>query len=360
MKRGCLIVLIAVPLILLAALAYAYYNARSTYGLAPAERISHETIVTPETRLRVVLNRDKLLPYLKGLVPPTGVPMPWYVQKFVGDPGQALDEFMPYEVALLGSADYKENHYLATFFVNERLLGPAITTLVRAQLAAQEKAVRADAKSPASQVFRSLKFQEDYVDNSQRGILRSTIGLPMPAGMQNRVLRTWPVDKSPSAEKIEGGNLLELVIDNKTGELMTIMGTVGKANNQTLDQVFAIPDVEAAIRAIDVFRAAGNFTGEDELTVVFKVSMNTDDFMTRIKILAAFTMGFEGTAGLNQPSFAGAKGELAKLGLKADYLDGQKPVFDGNTLIASFVVSGFRPMLQQQVDTLIAQLGAIQ
>jgi len=359
-KRGCLIVLIAVPVIVISALAYAYYNARSTYGLAPAEPVSHDTIATPETRMRLVISRDKLLPYLIGLLPPTGIPMPWYVEQLVGGPAQALEEFLPYEVALLGSADYKDNRYNTTLFVNERVLGPLFTQLVQAQMAEQEKRSHSEASTPSAQFFRSLKFQEGYIDNSTRGVVRTSVGLPLPAGMQNRVLRSWPVDKSASTEKIEGGNLVELLVDNKTGELMTILGTVGKANNQTLDQVFAIPDIEPAIRAIDVFRAAGNLTGDDELTVVFKVSMNTDDFMTRMKILAAFTVGFEGTVAMGQPGFIGAKGELAKRGLIADYLDGQKPTFDGNMLVASFVVTGFRPVLQQQVDALAAQLATLQ
>lgn len=361
MKRGCLIVLIAVPLLILAAAAYAYYSVKSSYGLSPAEPVSHETLASGETRLRVVLSRDKLVPYLQGLLPAGGVQAPWYVSTLLGDPTKVLEEVLPYEIALLGNADYKGNVFDFTLFVNERIAGPAIATVVRQQLDQMQKAARANTADPAGEVFRTLKFQEGFIDNEQRGVLKSTVGLPMPAGMQNRVLRSWQVDKSPTTQTIAGGNLLEVVIDNKTGELMTLAGVIGKANNQTLDQVFSVPDVELAIRSIDVVRATLNLTGDDELTAVFRVALNTDDFMARMKILAAFTVGFEGLASFGQPdAFAGVKGELAKLGLTADYANGQKPVYDGNTLVASFVVTGFRPLLQQQVDAVLAQLASMQ
>lgn len=371
MKRGCLIVVIAVPLLILGALAYAYSAARSTYGLSPASPISSETVATPETRTRIVLSREKLVPFLKSFLPGGAVELPWYASFMVKDP---IEEILPYEVALLGGADYKDNRYQVTAFVNERVLGPTIVTVAREAFKNYEEQMRAAGNTPASQIFRGIKWQDGFIDNSERGKLTVSAGLPLPAGMQNRVLQSWQVDKAPSKNVTEGGHLLEGVLDNTGGELMTVIGALGKLQGMSLDQVFdpKAPQILQAVKAIDTVRLYGDLTGDDELTVILRIALNTDDFMTRTPFLMLSQTLIDGSSALEMllsggqravtpenAQFKGLKLMAQPLGITVDYLDGQKPVFDGNTLIASYVVTGFRPLIQGKVDEALQQLAAI-
>lgn len=371
-KRGCLVVIVAVPLLVLGAAAYGYYALKQAYGLSPASPISSETLVTPETRTRIVVSREKLVPFLKGFVPGGALPLPWYASFLVKDP---IEEFLPYEVALLGGADYKDNQYRVTAFVNERVMGPLVTTMARGFFAAQEERMRAAGNTPEAQIFRSIKWQDGFVDNSERGKLTMSAGLPLPAGMESRVLKSWKMNKAASTEVPEGGHLLEGVLDNTGGELMTLIGTVGKLQGMSLDQVFDpnAPQVMQIVKAIDAIRLTGDLTGDDELTLTLSFNLNTDDYMTRAPFLVLSQTLIDGSAALEMimsggqrnvtadtAQFKGLKRLAQPYGITVDYLNGDKPVFDGNTLIASYVVSGFRPLIQTKVDEAVKQLAALQ
>lgn len=370
MKRGCLIVIVAVPLLIAAAAAYAYTKARSAYGLSPAEPIASETLATPETRLRISIQRDKLVPFLKGFLPEGKAPLPWYASYVITDP---IEEVLPYEIALLGGSDYKDNRYRATLYINERILGPAIVPFVRQALQQQADNMKLAANTPEAEIFRSIDFQEGFVDNPERGKLVMNLGLPLPAGMQSRVLQSWEIDKAPARNVLEGGHLIEGVLDNTGGDLMSLIGTGGKLQGFSLDQVFSSRELEMGVKAIDTVRLTGNLTGDDELTVVLRIALNTDDFMVRTPFLMLSQTLIDGSATLetlmsggqrtvtpDQAAFQGLKRMAQDYGLTVDYLNGEKPVFDGNTLIASYTVSGFRGVIQQQIDQALQQLAALQ
>ena len=370
MKRGCLIVLVAVPLLLLAGLAYGYVKMRAAYGLAAAGPISAETVATEQTRLRLAVAREKLVPFLKSFLPGGSLAMPWYASFMVSDP---LEEFLPYEAALLGGADYKDNRYRATLFVNERVLGPVAVDLVRDAMTRYADAMKAAGNAPEAMVFRSVDWQEGFIDNAERGKLVMSAGMPLPAGMQNRVLQSWEIDKGPAKNILEGGHLIEGVLDNTSGDLMALIGTLGKIQGQSLDQVFAVPQITQAVKAVDTIRLHGNLTGDDELTVIMRIALNTDDFMTRTPFLMMSQTLIDGSGALetllsggqqmvtpDQAQFKGLKLMAQPLGITVDYLNGEKPVFDGNDLVASYLVTGFRPLIQQRVDDILRQLAALQ
>jgi hypothetical protein len=380
-KRGCLIVLIAVPTLIIIAGAYAYHRVSQSVGLSAAEPISHETLATPETRVRVVFKRDNVIPFLKGFLPDGKVAVPWYASFFVTDP---IEELIPYEAAILGGANYKDNVYGLTLFVNERVGGPGIAPLVRTAIEQQAQNFNANPQSPESQLFKLIKWQDGYISNDRRGELTMRAGLPLPAGMQNRVLRTWKIDKQPSQELIDGSSLLELAVDNKGGDLMTLIGTLGKLQGQTLDQVLMVglsgsgaPSiVEQALKSIDDIRITANLTGDDELTIIASIALNTEDFMVRAPFQAITNAVIDGSSMLetlasmgqrtvtpDQAAFKGLKHVLEPYGMDADFRNGEKPVFsadDPNTLIASYVITGFRPLIQTQLDAALQQLAALQ
>ncbi len=340
------------------------------YGLSPADPISSETLATAETRTRILVSREKLVPFLRSFLPEGALELPWYASFLVKDP---IGEILPYEVALLGGADYKDNKYRLTAFVNERVLGPAVVPFARQAFAGLEERMKLAANTPEGQIFRSIEWQEGYIDNSERGKLVMTAGLPLPAGMQSRVLQSWEMDKEPARNVLEGGHLFEGVIDNTGGDLMTLVGTIGKLNGQSLDQVFAVPQVTQAVKAIDTVRLHGDLTGDDELTVVLSFALNTDDFMTRTPFLMLSQTLIDGSAAIetlmsggqravmpDQAQFKGLKLMAQPYGITVDYLDGQRPVFDGNTLVATYVVTGFRPLIQARLDAALKQIAAAQ
>lgn len=378
MKRGCLIVLVAVPLIIAAAAFIAYRQANTRLGLSAAPPISHETVVTPLTRVRVVAEREKLVPFLKSFLPKEGLKVPWYASFMTKDP---IEEVLPYEVALLGGADYKANVYNLTLFVNERILGPAAVTFAREQLAQMQASLHG-ANTPEAQVFNSIKWDEGFLTDEPRGAIVFRAGLPLPAGMQARVLRFWPVDKAPSKLTVAGDHLLEFVIDNGNGDLMTLIGAGAKANGVSLDQVFSAKEAEQAVLAINNIRITGNLTGDDEFTVTSTINLNEGaDFRLRMAFQAVANAVIEGSsmletlaglaAGSMQPQvaapvtpenakFKGLRMMLQPYGIHADFKNGEKTVSDGNNLIVTYVFTGFRPLMQQQVDQALQSLAGMQ
>jgi hypothetical protein len=369
-KRGCLIALIALPVIVIAIAGTVYYRASQSLGLSPAERIDAETLATPETRVRAVVDLEKVIPFVKGLLPATGLPLPWYASSFIGDP---IADLVPYQIALQGGAGYKENAYHWTFFVNEKVLGPAVVTFARTRFDEFKQQFAANKGAPEAQLFNTIQWQDGFIQNEPRGSLVVRAALPLPAGMQNRVLNSWNVDKGASKQVIAGDNLVEVAIDNASGDLYTLIATLGKANGQSLDQVYAMPQVEQLIKAIDNVRATANLTGDDQIDIVVKTRLNTADFMVRTPFLIMATTLIDGSSALEslmsmgqkqvtpeQAQFQGLKRMFEQWGMKADYKNGEKPVFDGDTLIATYEISGFRPLLQQQVDTMVQQLASLQ
>jgi len=76
-KKGCLIALLALVLLVVAAAAVvgvAYAKANRQFGLTEAPAISHETVVAGNTVLRIVFKPEALTPLLQRLIPADQIP----------------------------------------------------------------------------------------------------------------------------------------------------------------------------------------------------------------------------------------------------------------------------------------------
>jgi len=248
LKKGCLIAAGVVILVLLAGIGVAWYRVNRQFGLTSAELVSHETLAEPATRLRAVVKLDELADLIVTLLPPE-IPMPSWLPY---TPEEAVRAFLPYEAALLAASDYGTGEVRLTFFVNERRGGPIIVQeLNRAQVLSKAKFVR---------------WLTPQLELKQRGVITATGALPLPDGVEEQVLRSWTHDSPGAPLLASGSNQLEVVLDNRNGDIVTYVAAVMKALGQDWRAPYEDPIAKGFMdMLVNVFsvRLTANLTGRD-------------------------------------------------------------------------------------------------
>ena len=271
---------------------------------------------------------DRAQDFLLGLIPAdVALPayLPWNVETLVG-------QVLPRELAVLAGADYASNTLDFVLFLNERRGGPMIVqamnddqTLTRVPLVTWD---------PAG------------VTLEERGVLTAQGTLPLPEGMEDRVLDLFAPKSGPSPDEVRGGHLLEAVLDNRDGEAMTVVGVIAHMLGANLEQIFAEPTVRNVVNGVRDARIAADITGNDEITVDVEItSTENAGFATRLTLLAA----------INEVGYEQLQGLMATNGLKLDYAGGKKADWQDSKLKGSFTITGFRAPLDKQVKAALAQ-----
>lgn len=248
MKKGCLIVVLICVLLALAAGAAAALAAKQA-GLFAAPQISHTTLVTPKNRLSVILNPasvvDALLPMLPANVPAGPVTV---------DPKKWVASFLPYEVALLATPNLATGKIEATVFVNEKRGGPMLVEMAR--------------QNPLPEI-PGVTFAPEGLEMSGRGNLQLRCTLPVPESVEAVIAENWK--QAPPTEPLlpEGTHHLELILDNRNGDLLTFASALVNANGGNWDEIFAasspqfmpfLPgthDVRVGVSLVDLNTAKG-------------------------------------------------------------------------------------------------------
>jgi len=325
MKKGCIGVLIGLPLLILGGGGGALYWSESQYGWSVAEPVGHETRTVEDTRYIAVLKPAKLVSFLNDLVPKERLDLPAWLP---WGPEEVLAEVLPREVAVIGGADYAAGEIALEVFINERRGGPFVDQ--RLNLA------EAMANQPV------IDWEQPLLRLERRGVLTARGVIPMSGRVEELVLEHWVPKEGPSASAIEGGHLLEVVVDNRDGDGMAVLAAVLQAYNVPLDQVFADPTLQKILTGVAEVRLTANITGPDEITAHLRAPLVDDaDFLTRTSIL--FLVNEQGFQFMQQLF-------RQNLGLELNYLRGKKAELKDNTLVGHYTITGFRARIQAQID----------
>jgi len=217
-KKGCLIVVLICVLLALAAGGAAVLAAKQA-GFFAAPQISHTTLVTPKNRLSVILNPasavDALLPVL---------PADFSAGPVTVDPRKWVASFLPYEVALLATPNLTTGKIEATVFVNEKRGGPMLVNMSR--------------QNPLPEV-PGVTFAPEGLELPTRGNLQLRATMPIPESVEAVIAENWKQTTSTEPLLPEGTHHLELILDNRNGDLLTFASALVNANGGNWDELFA-------------------------------------------------------------------------------------------------------------------------
>ncbi len=330
MKKGCLIALLAFVLLIVAAVAVlgvAYARASRQFGLAEAPAISHETVATGNTVLRVVFKPETISPLLAQLIPAEQIP------PSLAKMGYAPDKWLPYilprEGAILAAPDMANNKLNLTFFVNEKRGGPFIVDLLnnRTDIKAQ---------NPLNNI-PGVTWDGQGATLAERGALELRGSMAIPDTVEPAILKSWKPTPPVEPLRIEGAHTLEAVMDNRNGNILAVYGALMAAQGRDWEVLLKDPNVGAMVSGVlpDILdiRAAADLIDFDTATVNLRVDATAEkgpglEFMVKMvwpNVLEAAAQ--QGITVKGEPLWDQQKGAL----------------------LIDLTLSGFRPALERAV-----------
>lgn len=263
MKKGCLIVLIILAVLLVVAVvgAFVAYNAiDSRVGLGLSRPISHQEAVVGDTRIRCVVNPEKLAPFLADYIPANAqLPIDAAQVK------ELLPYVVPREIALLARSDVMGRKLSVTLFANEKRLGRLV------QEYANTENVLANVKQ--------IKWTTKGFELPERGFLFAEGDMAIPESVEKEIFTLWPTQAKEGPATIEGGNQVELVIDNRNGDLLAVAAALATAQGQdwaTLRATSVGGMVKGVIESINVARIKANLLDKDTLSLDLHFDSDAD------------------------------------------------------------------------------------
>lgn len=228
-----------------------------TYGIFTSETVHHDTLALPDTRLRVAIDTLRLgadmVPYLPENPPLPGW-LPW-------DLPSLLPKVLPREVAILGGSDYADGAYNLTVFVNEQRGGPALPDYLNNQYQFQKQ-------------FPAVEWAPEGFQLERRGVLSAQGYIPLPLELEDTILQTWSLDLPETPLTLFGGHMAEAVVDNRNGEIVTLMAALAPVWNSSLEQMKQNPQLDALLTLlVDVsdIRLAVDFKSTDVVLLQFRI-----------------------------------------------------------------------------------------
>lgn len=228
-----------------------------TYGIFTSETVGHDTFALPDTRLRVSIDTLQLgadmVPYLPENPPLPGW-LPW-------DLPSLLPKVLPREVAILGGSDYADGAYNLTVFVNEQRGGPALPEYLNNQYKFKQQ-------------FPAVEWAPEGFQLERRGVLSAQGKLPLPLDLEDTILQTWSLELPDTPLTLFGDHMAEAVVDNRNGEIVTLMGALAPVWNSSLEEMQRNPQIDALLTMLaDVsdIRLAVDFKTTDILLLQFRI-----------------------------------------------------------------------------------------
>ena len=320
MKKGCLAVFAGLMLLVAGTGFVLAIQADRQYGLTQAGAISHARFANDHTRLRAVLAIDRLEDYILAHLPKDAALPKWLPMEL----STLVSKALPREAALLAGSNYAREQVEVMFFLNERRGGPAI--------AAMGKVMQ---PPPA---LRSLEWEEPLLSMPERGVIQAKAVLPIPEGLEERLLEDWPHDVEGGPLELEGGHVFEFLLDNRNGEAFTLTGALLQASGQDWRQAMDQQGVVLALGVLPLIhdcRLQADLTGPDTMSIRLRVDGDP-----------GAAMACNVVAGMAIPQL---KQDLQKkYGL---LLEGQAAWSDEeNALLGDFTLSGFEPLVNQYIQ----------
>ena len=274
MKKGCLIASLLLLALIIAGLGGGAWFVIQKVGLTQAPAVSYERLLEPDTRIVAVLDTKPLA----SLYTRYGLPMldkveaPALLKNRIRSFAENL---LPGQVALFGKTDPQGGAYAFRLFINERYLGPLIAA-----------ATSNPQSMPAQAQF---KYNGPPFALPERGVLTTEKSWPLLDGLASVINKQWP-EAPVSPVRPEGGHLLEAVLDNRTGDVLQLLGARAVARGLTAADFFRTPEQESAIPTLLALASEGRLTVDlsPDDAIEAKVFLNhTDPAGAPLRVTAA-------------------------------------------------------------------------
>ena len=248
-------VLVAIVILLAGALVVVDAKFEVVRG---SPEIAYETIVNPNTRIQIVAQ----VPLAKDVIK----------QRFMKDipvPDWVIPKALPHRAAVLVVPDNAVGMMDFILLVNDQRLGPIII----------DRANQYRLPRP----FDSW-FQNSAMVRKRRGLLEMKGSGIMDALMISKVRSQWDTTKTLEPLPVEGGHMVEVVLDNRDGGALTIIasliGTQGIDVSGMLDE--GRLDMLASIASI---RIQADLLGEDTLKLRLVIECAPERDPTEAQVL---------------------------------------------------------------------------
>jgi len=205
-KKNCLVIGLCVVGVLLLALLIIVLVVDSKLGLFSGSEISHEEFATPDTRIRLVIKPSLFIDDIRDHMAPPDVP-PW-----------ATDMALPHESAVLMDCSPSSEATAIRLFLNENRFGPLIVQGINDQ----EAMLRLPGVAWTGAMTRP-----------KRGVLLKEGKVNVPEKVLSLVRKQWGLVELPNSLTIEGGHLLEAVLDNRDGGAYALIAAMQTAVGRT-------------------------------------------------------------------------------------------------------------------------------
>lgn len=255
--KGCLYAFAAVAAIVALAAAGLAYMALSTnrqYGWMEAPAVVHEDYAGPETRVRAVMRPHKIADLITQNIPQEYIddsPLPAMFKERVR---WVVDSVLPNELALFSYSDYLDNRIRFRLFMNERRFGPLLAERLNESLAAAEPGV--------------LEWDPALWSLPSRGVLYADGSLPLPAGVASAASDHWRPRPATPPILVTGDHLVEAVVDNRTGEGLTLIAMAAEALGFEFSEMIASQQgkqLPMILTQLTDGRLTGNMIDDDEM-----------------------------------------------------------------------------------------------
>lgn len=265
-------IILVVVLCLVAAVVVAAIVAENKFGVVlGSPRISHDTLVKPETRAILALDVPRAKDFIKRQFL-KGINVPDSVMPFV----------LPYEAGLVVSPDYVLGEMNMSLFVNDRRLAPVIL----------DQANKFKLPAPLDEWFK------DKMVAKQRGLLRRDGSAPMDKLFLAKLKTLWNKPVSGEPLKIEGGHIAEVVLDNRDGSLLAMTSAV--ASFKGIDIVNILTEGRLGVFTnIASVRLQSDIMPDDSLKLLLTIECTPESDEAMAKVLGmGLQMGFTQLQGL--------------------------------------------------------------
>jgi hypothetical protein len=264
---------------------------------------------------------------LENLIPPNQIPPA--LAKLGSTPESLLPMFLPREVAVLAAPDMATNKLVMTVFINEKRGGPLLMEAINS-------GKYTNGERPLDNI-PVIKWAPEGATLRERGAFEVKGDMAIPDTVETAILKSWKPTPPVEPLRIEGSHHLELVLDNRNGDVLAIYAALMAAQGQDWETPLKDPQVGAMINGIlpDILdmRAAADLIDFDNANINLRIDATAEkgpslEFVVKM----IWPNVLEGAA---------------KNGIT---LKGE-PVWDAQkgALLIDLSVSGFKPMLEKSL-----------
>jgi len=196
------VILIAIVAVLLLAGVAGLIAAERRFAFLTSPKVSHSAYLVPETRVQIAfepeLGADAIIQLIEQAVPENRRPSEW-----------VLRQVFPQKAVVLLAPEPLAGGIHITAFVNDQRVGPIIRDAVN--------------NADLTHTFPMIKWASEGMTLEQRGVLTLRGEMPIDPHTLELARTTWPEARVDTVLALEGGHVIEAVLDNRDGGAFTVL-----------------------------------------------------------------------------------------------------------------------------------------